>query len=45
MALAISPTKAHSWSMNTTANYVNYALWILILICAAGVTVAVLVSR
>ena len=32
--------------MNTSMNtYLNYAFWALALICAVGVTVAVLVSR
>ena len=29
----------------TTNSYLNYALWALALICAVGITVAVLVSR
>jgi hypothetical protein len=47
-AIAIWTPKAQSESMNTTnvANsYLNYAFWALGLICAVGITVAVLVSR
>jgi len=31
--------------MNITNTYLNYALWTLGLVCAAGITVAILVSR
>jgi hypothetical protein len=29
----------------TTNSYLNYALWALALICAVGITVAIMVSR
>ena len=47
-AMAIGSLKAQSGYMdttNTTNSYLNYALWALALICVAGITVAVLVSR